>query len=142
MWDALVDLPNWQQWWPGLEELTSTRQGDALGVGQKASSCWRGPIGYQFRFSFESTEAVEHELLKGRAEGDLNGLGCWHLSDADGWTDVRFEWSFDATRNWMDFLAPVARPVVAHGHDYLMERGANGLASHLGAGLRDFHSAS
>jgi hypothetical protein len=142
VWQELAHLPNWQQWWPGLEELTPIRAGDSRGIGQKASSCWRGPIGYQFRFSFESTEAVEYELLKGRAEGDLSGKGCWYLGDDDGWTDVRFEWNFDATRNWMEFLAPVARPVVVHGHDYLMKRGANGLAEHLGVQLRGFHSTS
>lgn len=142
VWDALVDIPSWRQWWPGLEELTPTRPGGADGVGQKASSCWRGPIGYQLRFSVEAVELVEHELLRGRAEGDLSGHGSWHLSDADGWTDIRLEWVVDATRRWMEFLAPIARPVFVHGHDHVMQHGAAGLASYLGVELRGFHSTS
>jgi len=142
VWEALADLPTWQQWWPGLEEMTPTRQGDADGIGRKASSCWRGPIGYQVRFTVEATEMVEQELLRGRAEGDLSGQGSWHLSDVEGWTGIRLQWAVGATRKWMEFLAPVARPVFVHGHDYLMEQGANGLASHLGVEMRDFRATS
>ena len=128
VWDALIDTDAGSGGGRDWRRSTTTGTGDADGIGQKAGSRWRGPIGYQLRFSLEAVELVEHELLRGRAEGDLSGLGSWHLSDDDGWTDVRLDWAVDATRKWMEFLAPIARPVFVHGHDYLMEQGANGLA--------------
>jgi uncharacterized protein YndB with AHSA1/START domain len=141
VWDALVDFESWQKWWPGLEELTPTRPGGPDGVGLSAQSRWRGPIGYQLQFSVEAVEIRPQELLRGRAEGDLTGQGLWQLGEKDGWTSIQLDWDVDATRKWMEFLAPVARPVFVHGHDYVMEQGAIGLAEYLGVEIRGFHSA-
>jgi carbon monoxide dehydrogenase subunit G len=142
VWEALMDFESWPAWWPGLEELVPTRAGDASGVGQVARSRWRGPIGYQFTFTVEAVELVPHEFLKGEAQGDLTGHGCWYLSQDGGWTGVRLDWVVKATKGWMEFLAPVARPVFVYGHDYVMEKGAEGLAGHLGVDMRDFRSTS
>ena len=142
VWAALTDFESWPDWWPGLEELVPTRAGDENGLGQAGRSRWRGPIGYQLNFSLEAVEVRPHGFLKGRAEGDLTGHGSWHLSQAGEWTDVRLDWVVRATKGWMEFLAPVARPVFVYGHDYVMERGAQGLAGHLGVDMRDFRSIS
>jgi uncharacterized protein YndB with AHSA1/START domain len=142
VWDALFDFRSWPEWWPGLEEIVALKDGDESGLGQKASSRWRGPIGYRFRFTVEAVELREPELLRGQAAGDLSGSGTWHLHESGGWTDVRLEWLVDANRKWMEFLAPVARPVFVHGHDHVMKEGAHGLASHLGVGIRDFTSTA
>ncbi len=142
VWEALDNFHAWVDWWPGLEEITEVAPGDHAGIGRKASSKWRGPIGYVFRFSIESVERREPEFLKGLASGDLSGSGSWSLSEYQGWTDVRLDWVVDANRKWMEFLAPVARPVFVHGHDHVMRAGADGLAAHLGVELRDFQSAA
>lgn len=142
VWDALEDLSSWSEWWPGLEEIVETRPGGPDGIGQKAVSRWRGPIGYLLRFSLEAVERREPEYLKGLASGDLSGVGSWFLTERGGWTDVRLDWKVDASRRWMEFLAPVARPVFVHGHDHLMKAGAEGLASHLGVKLGAFTSTS
>ena len=39
------------------------------------------------------------------------------------------------TRAWMNLLAPVARPIFAVNHDYVMRNGGHGLAKLLGAPL-------
>lgn len=142
VWEALNDMNSWVDWWPGLEEISETRPGGPDGIGQVASSRWRGPIGYVFRFSIEAVERRDQEFLRGLASGDLSGEGAWTLSEYAGWTGVQLEWAVNANRKWMEFLAPVARPVFVHGHDHVMKAGANGLADHLGVELRDFVSTS
>jgi uncharacterized protein YndB with AHSA1/START domain len=142
VWEAVTDFYSWSDWWPGLEEIVETDPGGEDGIGQKASSRWRGPIGYLFRFSIVSVERREPEILKGLASGDLSGTGTWTLAERGDGTDVRLNWDVHANRKWMEFLAPVARPVFVHGHDHVMKAGANGLAGHLGVELRDFTSTS
>lgn len=138
VWKALDDVNSWSDWWPGLEEIVETHPGGPDGIGQKATSRWRGPIGYLFRFSIEAVERREPEYLRGLASGDLSGEGSWELSEQGGWTGVQLDWAVHAERKWMEFLAPVARPVFVHGHDHVLKAGANGLAEHLGVELRDF----
>jgi carbon monoxide dehydrogenase subunit G len=142
VWEALNDFKGWVDWWPGLEEIVETSPGDAEGIGQTATSRWRGPIGYLFRFSIEAVERREPDYLRGLASGDLSGEGSWALSEYAGWTGVQLDWKVHANRKWMEFLAPVARPIFVHGHDHVMKAGANGLAGHLGVELRDFVSSS
>ena len=142
VWDTLTDFHGWVDWWPGLEEIVETAPGDQGGIGQKAHSKWRGPIGYVFGFSIESVERREPEFLLGQASGDLSGSGSWSLSEYQGWTDVKLDWAVNANRKWMEFLAPVARPVFVHGHDHVMRAGADGLAAHLGVEIRDFNSTA
>lgn len=142
VWEALNDFEGWSGWWPGLEEITETHPGDSDGIGQTASSRWRGPIGYVFRFSIEAVERRDQEFLRGLATGDLSGEGAWTLTEYAGWTGVQLEWAVNANRKWMEFLAPVARPIFVHGHDHVMKAGANGLAEHLGVELRDFTTTS
>jgi hypothetical protein len=142
VWEAINDFNSWVDWWPGLEEIVETHPGGPDGIGQVASSRWRGPIGYVFRFSIEAVERRDQEFLRGLATGDLSGEGAWTLSEYAGWTAVQLDWAVNANRKWMEFLAPVARPVFVHGHDHVMKAGANGLAEHLGVELRDFTTTS
>ena len=39
------------------------------------------------------------------------------------------------TRSWMNLLSPVARPIFAVNHDYVMRSGGHGLAKLLGVPL-------
>jgi hypothetical protein len=50
-------------------------------------------------------------------------------------TAVLYEWNVHTTRAWMNLLAPVARPVFAVNHDYVMRHGGEGLARLLGCRL-------
>ncbi len=142
VWDELVDFHTWPEWWPGLKEVIETIHGDPAGIGQKATSVWRGPVGYSLKIMIEAVERVHPEFLRGVASGDVIGEGTWRLTPIEAaenvWTGVEFDWNVRANRRWMEVLAPVARPLFVSGHDHIMERGAKGLADHLGCDLRGF----
>ena len=149
VWEALVEFRQWPEWWPGLRSVEEIAPGDEDGIGQSATSTWRGPLGYTLDFAIETVERVRPEYLLGVASGDLEGSGRWILSEvtaagprAPVWTEVLFEWQVVATQGWMRRLAPLARPVFVLSHDHVMKGGAEGLAGHLGCRLRDFTAGS
>lgn len=139
VWDILVDFHTWPRWWPGLDRVIETIHGDADGIGQRAVSSWRGPVGYSLDIEIEAVERIHPEYLRGIASGDVVGEGNWRLTvPEEGWTAIEFDWNVRANRPWMEFLAPVARPLFVSSHDHVMKRGAEGLARHLGSELRGF----
>ena len=60
-------------------------------------------------FVMETTQVEPHCRLEGRAEGELQGTGCWTFAAADGITTVRYDWNIQTTQAWMNLLAPLAR---------------------------------
>jgi uncharacterized protein YndB with AHSA1/START domain len=142
VWAALVDFKQWPIWWPGLESVIETIHGDPDGIGQKATAVWRGPVGYTLKMSIEAVERVHPDFLRGVASGDVVGEGTWTLATTDDdWTSIAFDWNVRANRKWMEFLAPVARPLFVSSHDHVMKDGAQGLASHLECDLRGFSAS-
>lgn len=147
VWEALVDFHSWPKWWPGLQSVNETARGDADGIGQRASSRWRGPVGYTIEFEIETVEREYLRSLKGRASGELSGYGTWTISpiaDLENperiWTRVVYEWRIVATKRWMQLLNPVARPVFVYSHDHVMRKGAEGLADWLDCELKGFET--
>lgn len=139
VWNALVDFQQWPVWWPGLEKVIETIHGDASGIGQKATAVWRGPVGYSLNMSIEAVERAYPDYLRGVATGDVVGEGVWRLDTVEGeWTSISFDWQVRANRRWMEFLAPVARPLFVSSHDHVMKEGAEGLAAHLASEIRNF----
>jgi uncharacterized protein YndB with AHSA1/START domain len=145
VWQALVDFQSWPEWWPGLVSVEETAQGGDDGIGQRATSHWRGPLGYSIEFEIETTDRTFPGRLAGRATGDLAGLGTWLIGSVTDpeppegtWTQIVYEWNVVMTRKWMQLLNPVARPAFVHAHDYVMEQGAEGLAQHLNCEIRGF----
>jgi hypothetical protein len=82
-----------------------------------------------------STRSERPHLLEGEAPGELTGTGRWRFFEANGATAVLYEWDVRTTRGWMNLLAPVARPIFAWNHDYVMGNGAERLSRLLGARL-------
>jgi hypothetical protein len=83
-----------------------------------------------YRIEFEvTTRRVERpHLMEGHAVGELTGVGRWRLYEHDGVTAALYEWDVSTTRRWMNALAPVARPIFAWNHDWVMARGGEGIA--------------
>ena len=142
VWDDLVEFKEWPVWWPGLEKVIQTIHGDDEGIGQKATATWRGHVGYTLNMAIEAVEKVQPDFLRGVATGDVVGEGTWQLGNTDdAWTSIEFDWNVRANRKWMEFLAPVARPLFVSSHDHVMKEGAEGLATHLSCDLRSFHAS-
>src|SRR5262245_41680254 len=135
VWDAIYDSERWPRWWKGVLEAEKLEDGDEDGIGQYGRYVWRSRLPYKLEFFVRTTKVEKPHLLEGDASGELAGVGRWRLFERDGVTAVLYEWNVSTTRAWMNALAPVARPIFAVNHDYVMRNGAQGLSRLLGARL-------
>ncbi|HEY3193566.1 MAG TPA: SRPBCC family protein [Solirubrobacterales bacterium] len=135
IWDAIYESEQWPQWWRGVVEAEKLKEGDGSGVGQYGRYVWKSKLPYRLEFFVRTTKVERPHLLEGDASGELAGVGRWRLFEQGGITAVLYEWNVRTTRTWMNLLAPLARPIFAVNHDYVMRNGAKGLAGLLGAPL-------
>ena len=116
-------------------EAEKLEEGDEDGVGQYGRYVWRSKLPYRLEFFVRTTRVEKPHLLEGDASGELAGIGRWHLFEQGGVTAVLYEWNVRTTRPWMNLVAPLARPIFAVNHDYVMRNGGEGIARLLGAPL-------
>jgi hypothetical protein len=135
VWEAIYDQARWPSWWRGVEEAEEVRTGAEDGVGSVARMVWKSLLPYRVEFEVTTTRVERHHLLEADAVGELSGVGRWRLYEQDGVTAVLYEWNVATTRVWMNLVAPIARPVFEWNHDWVMSRGAEGIASLLGCRL-------
>jgi uncharacterized protein YndB with AHSA1/START domain len=138
VWDAIWESERWPEWWRGVVASQKLTEGDEAGVGQVGRYVWRSRLPYDLDFEMTTTRVEKPHLLEGRAVGELSGVGRWRLFEQDGRTPVTavvYEWDVETSKPWMNLLAPLARPVFAWNHDWVMRNGGQGLARLLGCRL-------
>jgi uncharacterized protein YndB with AHSA1/START domain len=135
VWEAIYDQASWPSWWRGVEEAVEIRPGEESGVGTVSRMVWKSLLPYRVEFELTTTHVEPPHLLQADAVGELSGVGRWRFYEEDGVTAALYEWNVSTSRTWMNLLAPVARPVFEWNHDWVMARGAHGIANLLGCRL-------
>jgi hypothetical protein len=135
VWDAIYESERWPEWWRGVLESEKLEEGNSDGVGQLGRYVWKSKLPYKLEFLMRTTRVERPHLLEGQADGELVGTGRWRMYEANGTTAVLYEWNVHTTRAWMNLLTPIARPIFAINHDYVMRNGGEGLAKLLGCRL-------
>jgi hypothetical protein len=130
--DILSDPLSFPRWWGqvylGVQRLSS---GDADGIGQRIAVHSRGWLPYHLHWTGTLVAADLPHRWTIRAEGDLTGIGHWHLTQDGDDTDIRFDWSVAADRPILRALSPVLKPLFAWNHRWAMARGLEGLKREL-----------
>jgi uncharacterized protein YndB with AHSA1/START domain len=135
VFQAIWDAERWPTWWRGVEDVVKVEDGDEEGRGSLGRYTWKSRLPYELTFEMR-IDTVERPLrMIGTSVGDLQGEGRWRLFEQDGVTAVLYEWDVKTTEWWMNLFAPLARPLFAWNHDWVMRRGGEGLARLLGARL-------
>ncbi|HUQ70010.1 MAG TPA: SRPBCC family protein [Planctomycetaceae bacterium] len=133
VWALLMSPEQWPTWWRGVERVELLQPGGgAHGLGAVRRYTWKSRLPYRLTFTMETVRIEPQTLIAGRATGELEGSGCWHLSHDAGVTHVRYDWEVIATKWWMQWLAPVARPLFEWNHNVVMEWGREGLRQRIG----------
>ena len=135
VWEAIYAQERWPRWWRGVEVAEEIHHGDGNRVGAVSRMVWRSLLPYRVEFEVTTTRVERPHLMEGRAVGELEGVGRWRLFEHGGVTAVVYEWDVATTKAWMNLVAPIARPVFEWNHDWVMKRGAEGLADLLGCRL-------
>jgi hypothetical protein len=131
VWETIHDQKGWPSWWKGVVDVVELDPGDEDGLGSRARMTWRSFLPYNLVFESHTTRLEKPYLLEGEVDGELAGVGRWRLFERDDITAVVYEWNVRTTRAWMNLLAPIARPIFAWNHNWVMARGGEGLARRL-----------
>jgi uncharacterized protein YndB with AHSA1/START domain len=131
VWEAILHSEDWPHWWPGVESVMELEPGDAQGIGNRRRYTWKSRLPYRLTFEMRTTRVEPPVALEGRALGELEGNGRWQLSTDGPVTVVRYNWQVQTTKRWMNWLAPLARPLFRWNHDVVMQQGGKGLARRL-----------
>jgi hypothetical protein len=134
IWAEIAASERWPDWWPGVLRNECVRRGDADGVGSVYACEWRGPLPYTVSFEVETLRIEAPHVIELRASGELAGRGTWRLYEGEGACAV-YDWDVETTPAWMNAITPVARPVFAWSHHWIMRRGGEALARRLGCRL-------
>ena len=132
---AVIDrIEAWPAWWPSVLRVVRLQAGGEDGVGARYRLTFRGRLPYELHFTSRTTRREPTQVIRGRATGELEGNGTWHLREDEGWTTVRYDWNIRTTRRWMNALAPVpfVREIFALNHHAVMRNGLAGIRRELG----------
>jgi len=131
VWDALVDVEAWPQWWPHVRAVQTLHRGAADDLGTVRRLRWGSRLPYGFTLEVTTTEVRKPARLAGRASGDMAGTGVWELARDGAGTRVRYTWELALHTRWMRLCAPFMAPVFRWNHEGVMRSGGQGLARHL-----------
>ncbi|AFY70407.1 Polyketide cyclase/dehydrase [Thalassoporum mexicanum PCC 7367] len=135
VWDAIVDYKNLPSWWPSVAKVEEIEPGDSDGLGGVWDMTWETPLSYTITFRSTVIETRAPHVLAIKAIGEVEGDGRWELSKAETGTIVKYYWTVQTTKAWMNLLAVIMRPVLEWNHNATMKIGASGLSQLLDADL-------
>jgi hypothetical protein len=138
VWNTIMDVESFPDWWPAVKKLEILDQGDENGVNSLTKQTWQGVLPYRLSFVSKTTEINYLQSIVLVASGDLEGKGCWTFSQEDKIAIVRYDWQVKTTGMALGLLASIFKPLLAWNHDEIMRWGALGLGDRLGAKLIEY----
>lgn len=131
VWHALTEQPfNWQDWWPELNDVHDMKLAKGL-TGTTFSCTWQAPMGYRLKSDVTIGTIVNDEKVILHSEGDVRGSVTCQLSEVAGQTNIRIDWQVMTTKAWMNYLAPLLKPLFVYNHHVVMRSGERGLRNYL-----------
>ena len=135
VWNQIYHSLDWPTWWKGVEAVSEVQKGDESGIGSIHRYTWKSKLPYKLSFDMQTVRIEPPVLLEGIAVGELQGRGLWQLSADGDETVVRYDWNVQTTKQWMNLISPIARPLFKWNHNVVMSWGAKGLEERLGASV-------
>ncbi|MEM8487655.1 MAG: SRPBCC family protein [Bacteroidota bacterium] len=133
VWELIHNTSRWPIWWKAVQEVKEISRGDDAGIGSVKRFTWRGALPYRLTFDMTATEIEHLRVIAGRAQGELDGTGRWTFREDESGTHVQYVWEVKATKFWMRWLSPLARPAFRWNHDLVMRWGEAGIRAELDA---------
>jgi hypothetical protein len=133
VWSVVLDIERYPGWWKNFRRVKITR-GDGKSVGSVIACEVRGSLPYSLTYALEVLEVAEYRHILLRSTGDLVGTGRWEFSEAEaGTVNAVYSWDVATTNPILNFVAPLARGVLARNHEQVMANGYAALRPHVGA---------
>jgi hypothetical protein len=125
VWAHLVEIEAWPTWWKGvIHAKILERHEENYGLGSKIEMSWKSWLPYTINFVLT---IIESDPVAQRLVAHSEGSGTWVFSEQAGIVTATYTWEVATTKKWMNFLAPLAKPLFKHAHDTVMKWGEEGL---------------
>ena len=131
VWKTIKAVEEWPRWWKGVKRVQTIKEGDANGIGKISMFTFKAALPYQLSFQSELLQLKHHQLMIGKAKGELEGTGVWTFRKESEWVRIEYNWNVKTTRAWMNFFARLLKPAFKWNHDVVMRWGLEGLAKKL-----------
>ncbi len=119
VWSTALDFGSYRSWWPFLIEFDPP----ALETGATARAVVRAPAGYRLRLDLDLVDVDAPRRAVIEVSGDIEGRSTVRVGpDGDGAT-VGLAWSLAPERSLLRLLGVLARPILVHGHDWILDEG-------------------
>lgn len=135
VWEVVYDYERWPTWWRGVEQVNVVKRGSPDAIGTVMDQVWKSALPYRLRFQTRLSRVDPQRMFEVTSQGQLHGVGLMQFSREGDVTVVRFDWEVETTEVWMNFLAPVVRPLFRWNHATIMDWGGECLSRKLGAEL-------
>jgi hypothetical protein len=139
VYDVISDQEELPRWWPAafLEVLEVEPAGED-GLGAVIRMETRGWLPYKLHWHLRVDERSPPNRLGFHVWGDFEGRGLWLLEEADGWTDVTFDWQVSVHKPLVRYLSGLVKPIFVSNHRWAMAKGEESLR--LALARRNVHS--
>src|SRR5687767_8237268 len=100
VWETIARAEDYPIWWPYVAR-TQLLEGDKSDeLGQLWSVHWKTALPYELVIATRTTRVERPHLRELSSSGELVGTGIWTLEEADGGTDVQYEWNVQTSQMW------------------------------------------
>lgn len=125
VWDELVRVNRYGSWWRWLHDFSATTP--QLCSGTVLTGVVKPPLPYRMQLQITVTECEVGRGLAAEVTGDLTGQAQAQLSgDGSGSARVDAAWWLQMRQPEMRAAARVAPPMLAWGHDRVVDRAVGG----------------
>jgi hypothetical protein len=124
-WQLIEDFERYQERWPWLETFTADQDGLVAGNVLRATILPPVPLRIRIQVRFHSCQRLAS--TEASITGDLCGHASLSFDEHGGGTRVRADWTLAAASAPVRVLMRVARPLVAWGHDRVVDLAVTGL---------------
>lgn len=127
LWERLSSTAEYPAWWPWLVEF------DATG-GFRRGAVWscvvEPPLPYRVRFRLTLEHVRAPVRVDARVSGDIRGDAVLTIVDDEGGSTARLRSDLVPTNPVLRGVGVVARPLVAWGHDWVLDSGQRQFLEH------------
>ena len=119
VWKTALDFGSYRDWWPWLVSFDAP----ALVAGETARAVVRAPAGYRLTLDLGLAEVDAPRHVAIDVTGDIVGHSTVDVAPAGDGAEVRLAWSLAPDRSLLRLLGLLARPILVHGHDWILDDG-------------------
>jgi hypothetical protein len=110
-----------------------------LATGETARAVVRAPAGYRLTLDLALAEVDAPRHVAIDVTGDIVGRSTVDVAPADEGAEVCLAWSLAPDRHLLRLLGFFARPILVHGHDWILDDGLRRCLTATGLDLQPVH---